>query len=205
MLSTLSPADPPTCELWGLHLLAQLEEARGDFEAALAFCDRCIAHTPTAVDMYERRARLLRKSGDLEGASLQMEAARKLDLADRYINNKSTKYLLRCGKTEEALATIGLFTKHDGDPNHNLQEMQVSQAGSMRVRISPGVIMVGLLSLKKRRSSPMEGDCAKMSSCKPFLGCCCPSFALTFLINPHATLWFVFVLCFFCSWARLCG
>jgi hypothetical protein len=35
------------------------------------------------VDLYERRARLLKKSGDLQGASLQMEVARSLDLQDR--------------------------------------------------------------------------------------------------------------------------
>ena len=51
--------------------------------------EEAIAHTPTAVDLYERRARLLRKSGDLEGAALQMEVARKLDLADRLSLNPS--------------------------------------------------------------------------------------------------------------------
>eukprot|EP00613_Pedinella_sp_CCMP2098_P071573 CAMPEP_0171911540 /NCGR_PEP_ID=MMETSP0993-20121228/10359_1 /TAXON_ID=483369 /ORGANISM="non described non described, Strain CCMP2098" /LENGTH=1206 /DNA_ID=CAMNT_0012545077 /DNA_START=28 /DNA_END=3644 /DNA_ORIENTATION=+ len=116
---------PPTCELWLLYLLAQLEEARGEFGAALAFIDQCIAHTPTAVDMYERRGRLLRKMGDIQGASEQMEVARRLDLQDRYINNKSTKYLMRIGKRSEGLATIGLFTKHDGDVSHNLKDMQV--------------------------------------------------------------------------------
>jgi len=118
-------ATSPQAELWCRYLLAQLEEGRGDLEAALAHIEAAIAHTPTAVDLYERRARLLKKSGDAEGASLQMEVARKLDLQDRYINNKSTKYLLRLGKRAEALATIGLFTKHDGDPSHNIKEMQV--------------------------------------------------------------------------------
>mmetsp|Transcript_9838 Transcript_9838/g.22539 ORF Transcript_9838/g.22539 Transcript_9838/m.22539 type:complete len:828 (+) Transcript_9838:720-3203(+) len=139
--------EPPTAYLWCLYLLAQLEEARGSYGAALSLLEEAIAHTPTAVDLYERRARLLRKSGDLEGAALQMEVARKLDLADRYINNKSTKYQLRAsGATkgasvsgagsqeaglvpftrEGALATFALFTKHDGDVEANLKSMQVS-------------------------------------------------------------------------------
>jgi len=42
-----------------------------------------------------------------------------------YINNKSTKYLLRCGSKDQAMETHGMFTKHDGDPMHNLKEMQV--------------------------------------------------------------------------------
>ena len=49
--------EPPTSTLWCLFLLAQLEEYRGAYEEAIALLDRCIAHTPTAVDLYERRAR----------------------------------------------------------------------------------------------------------------------------------------------------
>mmetsp|Transcript_35229 Transcript_35229/g.94295 ORF Transcript_35229/g.94295 Transcript_35229/m.94295 type:complete len:708 (-) Transcript_35229:438-2561(-) len=119
------PVEPPTTELWCLFLRAQLEEARGDIEEAIATIDLCIQHTPTAVDMYERRARLLRKAGDVQAAAEQMDAARKLDLADRYINNKTTKYMLRAGKLEQAMSTIALFTRHEGDPAHNLFEMQV--------------------------------------------------------------------------------
>lgn len=40
-----------------------------------------------------------------------MDYARRLDLADRYINSKSTKYKLRANLVEEAKATIGLFAR----------------------------------------------------------------------------------------------
>ena len=33
--------------------------------------------------------------------------------------------MLRCGNKDQAMETHGLFTKHDGDPMHNLKEMQV--------------------------------------------------------------------------------
>lgn len=46
------------------------------------------------------------------------------DLSDRYVNNKTTKYLLRAGEVERAQATIALFARHEGDPQHNLFEMQ---------------------------------------------------------------------------------
>lgn len=86
--------------------------------------EECIKHTPTAIDMLQRKARLLRKSGDVGGAADVMDEARQLDLADRYINNKTTKYLLRANRVEEAQSVIALFAKHEGDPQYNLFEMQ---------------------------------------------------------------------------------
>ena len=44
-------------------------------------------------------------------ASEWMEQARGLDLADRYLNTKSTRYLLRADRMEQAQKTIALFTK----------------------------------------------------------------------------------------------
>ena len=50
----------------------------------------------------------------------------QLDKADRYINNKTTKYLLRANRPDDAEATIGLFTRHEANPSQNLCEMQCS-------------------------------------------------------------------------------
>lgn len=49
--------------------------------------------------------------GDLKEATNTMNIARNIDLQDRFINSKCTKYMLRSGNTEEAVQTIGLFTK----------------------------------------------------------------------------------------------
>lgn len=40
-----------------------------------------------------------------------MNEAREIDLQDRYINSKCTKYMLRNGNREEAEKTIILFTR----------------------------------------------------------------------------------------------
>jgi hypothetical protein len=48
----------------------------------------------------------------------------KTECACRYINNKTTKYLLRAGRIEEAQSVVALFAKHEGDPQYNLFEMQ---------------------------------------------------------------------------------
>ncbi|CAM9558060.1 unnamed protein product, partial [Phaeothamnion confervicola] len=96
----------------------------GRLDDALVAVEACLEHTPTAVDLYHRKARLLKKSGALSRAASVMDAARRLDKSDRYVNNKATKYLLRAGAVARAEKTVALFTRHEGDPQHTLYEMQ---------------------------------------------------------------------------------
>lgn len=116
--------EPPTTLLWALYLHTQMKEKANRVGEALEIVEECIAHTPTALDMLNLKARLLKKSGDLQQAADVMDASRKLDLADRYVNNKTTKYLLRADRVEEAQSVIALFARHEGDPQYNLFEMQ---------------------------------------------------------------------------------
>lgn len=120
-----SVADVPTSLLWSLFLRSHLLEMCGRPIEALADIDECIAHTPTALDMLVKKARILKKLGDLNGASKLVNECRLLDLQDRYLNNKTTKYMLRADQVAEAMTTIELFTKHDGgDPQYTLFELQ---------------------------------------------------------------------------------
>jgi peptide alpha-N-acetyltransferase len=116
--------------VWVRYLKVQLLELTGDYEDSLALLEKCLevfddADTE-AIDLYERKARLLKLSGDVQLAAETVDDARKRDTADRYINNKTTKYLLRAGKQEQAEQTIGMFTRHEANPNTNLFEMQCS-------------------------------------------------------------------------------
>ena len=43
-----------------------------------------------------------------------MEEARTLDTADRYVNCKCVKYLLRINQVDKAVETAGLFTRVRG-------------------------------------------------------------------------------------------
>jgi hypothetical protein len=59
-----------------------------------------------------------------------MDYARTLDLADRYLNSKSSVYHLRANRVEQAERTIALFARHDSkdpaaDPLGNIKDMQV--------------------------------------------------------------------------------
>lgn len=60
----------------------------------------------------------------MQQASDAMEECRKLDLADRYLNTKSTVFLMNADRVEQADATVELFIT-DADGNKvSLSEMQ---------------------------------------------------------------------------------
>lgn len=116
--------ESPSSILWAWYLRALLHEMSGEYPEAVALADKCLEHTPTAVDMYELKARLLKGAGDIEAAVDCLDKGRELDKQDRYINNQTTKYMLQAGREKEALDRISLFTRHEGNPEQNLYDMQ---------------------------------------------------------------------------------
>lgn len=118
--------ESPSTILWAWFLRAGLYELAGEYEAGIALLDKCLEHTPTAVDVYELKARLLRSSGDINAAVECLDTGRELDKQDRYINNQTTKYMLHAGMLDTALERIALFTRHEGNPEQNLYDMQCS-------------------------------------------------------------------------------
>ncbi|KAG7359972.1 NMDA receptor-regulated protein 1 [Nitzschia inconspicua] len=118
--------EPPSTLLWAWYLRAGLHEMVAEYPEGIALLDKCIEHTPTAVDVYELKARLLKSAGDIKTAVEVIDAGRDLDRQDRYINNQTTKYMLAAGMEEDALNRISMFTKHEGNPEVNLYDMQCS-------------------------------------------------------------------------------
>ncbi|KAJ1031350.1 hypothetical protein NDA16_000819 [Ustilago loliicola] len=117
--------DPPTSYLWSLYYLAQHYSLTGSSTLALHYIDSAISHSSTLPELHMVRARILKRSGDLRGASSAMTDARLLDAQDRFLNSKAAKYLLRINDTPEAERVVGLFTKPDApSPTYDLNEMQ---------------------------------------------------------------------------------
>ena len=114
----------PLCLMWALYLRCHLYGMLGRLTEALADIEAAISHTPTSLDCIHKRARILKLCGDFQGAAIAMDYCRSLDLQDRYVNNKATKYFLRANKIPDAQETIALFTKHDGDPEQSLHFIQ---------------------------------------------------------------------------------
>jgi len=78
------------------YYLAQHASFVGEPLRALALLDECIEHTPTCIEFEVMKARVYKDHGDVDQAVAHIEEARSMDLADRYLNNKNTRYLLRC-------------------------------------------------------------------------------------------------------------
>jgi peptide alpha-N-acetyltransferase len=116
----------PSTILWAWYLRAGLHELAQEYSQGIALLDLCLEHTPTAVDVYELKASLLKAGGDIQAAVECLDHGRELDQQDRYINNQTTKYMLQAGMEETALERISMFTKHEGNPEHNLFLMQCS-------------------------------------------------------------------------------
>ncbi|KAH0920507.1 hypothetical protein HID58_028167 [Brassica napus] len=115
--------EPPSTLLWILFFLAQHYDKRGQYDVALGKIDEAIAHTPTVIDLYSVKSRIMKHAGDLTAAAALADEARCMDLADRYINSECVKRMLQADQVTLAEKTAVLFTK-EGDQINNLHDMQ---------------------------------------------------------------------------------
>ncbi|XP_057732571.1 N-terminal acetyltransferase A complex auxiliary subunit NAA15 [Arachis stenosperma] len=115
--------EPPSTLMWTLFLLAQHYDRRGQYEVALSKIDEAIEHTPTVIDLYSVKSRILKHAGDFAAAAAFADEARCMDLADRYVNSECVKRMLQADQVALAEKTAVLFTK-DGDQHNNLHDMQ---------------------------------------------------------------------------------
>lgn len=63
--TTTSTIVSPSTILWAWYLRAILHEQAGEYSQGISLINKCIDHTPTAVDFYELKARLLESGGEL--------------------------------------------------------------------------------------------------------------------------------------------
>ncbi|KAK3020555.1 hypothetical protein RJ639_047467 [Escallonia herrerae] len=122
-----SDKEPPSTLMWTLFYLAQHYDRRGQYEIALAKIDEAIKHTPTVIDLYSVKSRILKHAGDSPAAAALADEARCMDLADRYVNSQCVKRMLQADQIALAEKTAALFTK-DGDQHNNLHDMQYELA-----------------------------------------------------------------------------
>ncbi|KAJ3276539.1 N-alpha-acetyltransferase 16, NatA auxiliary subunit [Terramyces sp. JEL0728] len=118
--------ESPSVYLWVAYFLAQLADYYRDIDKSLEWINLAIEHSPTAVELYMTKARIYKHAGSFNMAMECMDFARSLDLQDRFINSKCTKYKLQNDKIADAEATISLFTRDftSTDPTQDLIDMQ---------------------------------------------------------------------------------
>lgn len=115
--SSLDPTGEPLPYIWTCYYLAQHYLFMKDFQKATEYIDKAIKHTPTLVELYIFKSRILKHLGLLEEAAENLERGRKLDLQDRFINTKTVKYFLRANNIDKAAEIASLFTKNDDTVN----------------------------------------------------------------------------------------
>ncbi len=114
----------PTVDLWVLFFLACHYDRLRNLSKAMEYIEKAIAHTPTQVDLYTMKARIVKHCGDLKQAAEVYNYARELDEADRYLNAKCAKYYLRMGDRDEAQKQMKAFVKDPMSGLLNCHEMQ---------------------------------------------------------------------------------
>ena len=113
----------PTVMLWLLLFAALHYDMIHDYPLALKFADEAIIHTPTLLEAHTAKARVLKHTRQSKEAAEAYEQARLLDQADRYLNARCSKYLIRDGKLEEAEKMMALFAR-ETHGELNVHEMQ---------------------------------------------------------------------------------
>jgi N-alpha-acetyltransferase 15/16, NatA auxiliary subunit len=69
----------------------EISQARSSMQTgkALDMLQQCMQHTPTLVELYTLKAKILKHAGDVEGAAAAADKARSMDLADRCCCNSA--------------------------------------------------------------------------------------------------------------------
>ncbi|KAL6451175.1 NAT1 N-terminal acetyltransferase A complex subunit NAT1 [Candida maltosa Xu316] len=132
----------PTVTVWTYYYLAQHYLHKDDLTNALKYVDLAIEHTPTLVELYIIKARIIKHQGDIVKASDVMTEGRLLDLQDRFINSKATKYLLRADKVDEAIDCISLFTKLEEDAINGCKDLHIMQANWVLVESAEAYVRI---------------------------------------------------------------
>lgn len=115
--------EQPQCLMWMLYLYSQLLDYFKMFDEALVAIDEAIDHTPTVPDLYLFKAKVLKHQKNLAKAAEIAQEARLLDLGDRYLNNKASKYLLRNNQIAETEEVMAVFSKEKAN-ELNVHDMQ---------------------------------------------------------------------------------
>lgn len=122
------PSLPPVVYVWTQYFLAQHYLYLGKLTEANVHIELALDHLPTLVELYILKARITKHEGNFEEASRIMLEGRSLDLQDRFVNSKATKYLFRANKVDEAVDCISLFSKLDEGAVNGLKDLHTMQA-----------------------------------------------------------------------------
>lgn len=115
---------PASALLWAYYFAAQHFDHKKDTDRALHYIDAAIEHTPTLIELFIVKGRIYKHAGDPISAYQCLEEAQAMDTADRYVNCKCARYMLRAGHIKRAEEMCAKFTREGVPATENLNEMQ---------------------------------------------------------------------------------
>lgn len=122
--ATSGVKEPASALLWVYYFLAQHYDHLHETDKAISYIEAAIEHTPTLIELFVVKGRIYKHAGDPVEAFKWLDEAQALDTADRYINSKCAKYMLRANMIKEAEETCAKFTREGVSAMENLNEMQ---------------------------------------------------------------------------------
>ncbi|XP_064417277.1 N-alpha-acetyltransferase 15, NatA auxiliary subunit a isoform X1 [Latimeria chalumnae] len=117
-------SEPPTTLLWVQYYLAQHYDKIGQPALGLEYINAAIESTPTLIELFLVKAKIYKHAGNIKEAARWMDEAQALDTADRFINSKCAKYMLKANMIKEAEEMCSKFTREGTSAVENLNEMQ---------------------------------------------------------------------------------
>ena len=98
--------------IWVYYFASQHYDIVGESEKAIEYINKAIKSTPTVVEFFMVKSKILKHNLLYEEASLAMGKAKDLDLSDRYLNAKHAKSIVRKGDVDESANVMMEFVKN---------------------------------------------------------------------------------------------
>ena len=102
----------PTVFIWVYYFASQHYDILGESEKAIEYINKAIKSTPSVVEFFMVKSKILKHNLLFEEAALAMGKAKDLDLSDRYLNAKHAKSVARKGDVDESANIMMEFVKN---------------------------------------------------------------------------------------------
>lgn len=96
---------------WVHYYASQHYDFLGESEKALTYINKALDSTPSVVEFYMEKSKILKHGYMLEESALTYEKAKTLDLGDRYLNAKYAKIFTRMANVDKSVEIMKEFVK----------------------------------------------------------------------------------------------
>jgi tetratricopeptide (TPR) repeat protein len=109
--------------IWVYYYAAQHFDKCRNLEKALEYINKAIDSTPSVVEFYMVKSKILKHAGLLVDSAAAYEKAKRLDLGDRYLNAKYAKIYARMGDVTKSVEIMKEFVR-DPLTDENIEHFQ---------------------------------------------------------------------------------